>query len=448
MVSGQDGQIVNGVSGHTVSRVSGRRRKQRGRSSEEGYEMEGSYTKRKRRVGGGRKGGDESQSSQEGEDKPQGHGRKVKGQRGKRGRGRGVVKNNITNEDQQIPMTGEVRGQSVGTLGMSSASKSSSSVNVMGMSSDRTSSSSISPTPRLGKSDSSSSISPTPQLGETISGLSLVPTPEPHWDLTSKQLPAQQFEGVYDSEDPLGELKVNGKGQGPGASGKDQKAGKAEGVGVKQSLKSILSIKKAIVADENVGVVAESPVELESDDTSNVKTDSIEKKVGASVSKIDNSEEKVGVSVEKETGMSIDSSKEKKVGVSIDSGKEKKVGVSIDSGKDKKVGVSIDSGEVGVCAVEIDSEEKAVGVSVSKVSPQGKEVGDHTPQSCDTRQARQRVGSVSGILKHVSQFDTPSITRSGVSRRRVQFASQPHFREPKRTGQRTPLQGENWQNIC
>ena len=61
---------------------------------------------------------------------------------------------------------------------------------------------------------------------------------------------------------------------------------------------------------------------------------------------------------------------------------------------------------------------------------------DHTPKSCDTSAARERVGSVSGILKTVSQFDTPSSAHA--ARRHVQFASKPDYKEPE---QRTPKQG-------
>lgn len=67
--------------------------------------------------------------------------------------------------------------------------------------------------------------------------------------------------------------------------------------------------------------------------------------------------------------------------------------------------------------------------------------GNHTPQSCDTGPARQRIGSVSGILKHVSQFDTPSSAHT--TARRVQFASEPDVKETLSGGNKaTPKQGE------
>ena len=55
--------------------------------------------------------------------------------------------------------------------------------------------------------------------------------------------------------------------------------------------------------------------------------------------------------------------------------------------------------------------------------------GDHTPQSCDTEEAKQQKGgSSTGILKRVSQFDTPCSARQAAGRR-VQFASQTDVRE-------------------
>ena len=74
--------------------------------------------------------------------------------------------------------------------------------------------------------------------------------------------------------------------------------------------------------------------------------------------------------------------------------------------------------------------------------------GDHTPTSCGTSAAQLMIGSVSGILKHVSQFDTPSSTRASASRR-VQFANEPAYQEPSAGGQRTPKQGsDNWVGVA
>lgn len=67
-----------------------------------------------------------------------------------------------------------------------------------------------------------------------------------------------------------------------------------------------------------------------------------------------------------------------------------------------------------------------------------------TPQSHDTSAARQRAGSVSGILKHVSQYDTPTSEVKSSGGRRVQFASKPDYREPEKGEEsvHTPRQGK------
>jgi len=52
----------------------------------------------------------------------------------------------------------------------------------------------------------------------------------------------------------------------------------------------------------------------------------------------------------------------------------------------------------------------------------GLQADNHTPQSCGTKPVMQKARSVSGILKHVSQFDTPSSLRSAATRH-VRFAS-------------------------
>ncbi len=66
-----------------------------------------------------------------------------------------------------------------------------------------------------------------------------------------------------------------------------------------------------------------------------------------------------------------------------------------------------------------------------------------TPPSCDTSLVRQRAGSVSGILKLVSQFDTPCSSKSVTASRKVKFASKPDYREPEVAsgGSLTPRQG-------
>ena len=61
-------------------------------------------------------------------------------------------------------------------------------------------------------------------------------------------------------------------------------------------------------------------------------------------------------------------------------------------------------------------------------APVNNDGGNHTPKSCDTGIIKQRMGSVSGILKHVSQFDTPCSAKSSIGRR-VQFASIPQYKE-------------------
>jgi len=50
--------------------------------------------------------------------------------------------------------------------------------------------------------------------------------------------------------------------------------------------------------------------------------------------------------------------------------------------------------------------------------------GDHTPQSCDADGKHQK-----GVLKRVSQFDTPTSARQSSARKRVQFASETDVRE-------------------
>ena len=72
------------------------------------------------------------------------------------------------------------------------------------------------------------------------------------------------------------------------------------------------------------------------------------------------------------------------------------------------------------------------------VTPQSHET---TPQSCDSAAPRQKIGSVLGILKHVSQFDTPFFAKSASIRHRVQFASKPDYKEAG--GRRTPVKGDN-----
>lgn len=104
--------------------------------------------------------------------------------------------------------------------------------------------------------------------------------------------------------------------------------------------------------------------------------------------------------------------------------------------------MSTSSGTEGCHNVELDAmlcdvspgQCGNVGNAQGGVAP-----GDHTPQDVVAKQ--QRSGSSTGILKHVSQFDTPCSARQGAGRR-VKFASQDDYRVVEGKGQRsTPKQG-------
>lgn len=78
-------------------------------------------------------------------------------------------------------------------------------------------------------------------------------------------------------------------------------------------------------------------------------------------------------------------------------------------------------------------------------SNEQKDDGNRTPQSCSMGEVakQHRGGSSTGILKHVSQFDTPCSARQGAGRR-VQFSSHNDYREVNSNGKghkTTPKQG-------
>ena len=94
-------------------------------------------------------------------------------------------------------------------------------------------------------------------------------------------------------------------------------------------------------------------------------------------------------------------------------------------------------------AIDISSPVRDIDTTTTKTPPT-KDVST-TPQSHGTSAVRQKVGSVSGILKHISQYDTPNSDGKSSAGRRVQFASKPDYREPERKEEgpvRTPKQGK------
>ena len=90
---------------------------------------------------------------------------------------------------------------------------------------------------------------------------------------------------------------------------------------------------------------------------------------------------------------------------------------------------------------KVDHTPQSGGGQKADHTPQsgGGQKADHTPQSGDPEHGKQRSGgSVSGILKHVSQFDTPSSAVRTSGGRRVQFANKPDYKEAETD---TPKQG-------